>query len=175
MTGKFGKNNVQFRIMDCGLQHLAEIDKAVQKVDVIVLCYSVSKPFSFEMIDTRFTKLVKAYAKSKVIMLAGLQSDTRFTKTAGIEYRSLQEYNAERRRSVVTRVQGEKLAEKLKLKLFIECSAVTKKNVDVLFNRMAHLCQAEMKKKTPQRRSPRLARKSSSIKLNLRPFTINFR
>ena len=90
MTGKFGKNHVQFRILDCGLQHLPEIDKAVQQVDAIVICYSVSKPFSFEMVETRFTKLIKTYTKSKVFILAGLQSDTRFTKTAGIEYRSLQ-------------------------------------------------------------------------------------
>ena len=85
----------------------------------------------------------------------------------------LKEYNAERRRSVVTRVQGEKLADKLKLKLFMECSAVTKKNVDVMFQRIGQLVQAEMKKKTPTRRSPR--RKSSNLKLNLKPFTINFR
>ena len=172
MSGNFGQKCVQFRITDIGLQHLAQIDKAVQNVDVIVLCYSVSKPFSFEMIETRFTKLIKAYTKSKVIILAGLQSDTRFTKTAGIEYRSLQEYNAEKRRSVISRVQGERLAEKLKLKLFMECSAVTKKNIDLLFQRIYQLCQTELKKKTPTRKSPR---RKNSIRLNLKPFTMQFR
>lgn len=111
------------------------------QTDVLLVCFSVVNPTSFENVQEKWIPELKRYCPGVPILLVGTQSDLRadpatLTKLA-------------RSKSVpVTVAEAERLVKREKAVAYVECSAKTLKNVKQVFDEalVAVVCPAEGKK-----------------------------
>ncbi len=104
-----------------------------RETDFVILSFSIDTPENLSNIELKWLMEIKNYCPNASYILVGLKSDLRdnenFNSSELIEFE-----------------KGKALAEKIKALDYIECSALTRKNVDYLFKRTAKLV-AEIKGK----------------------------
>lgn len=97
------------------------------QADIIILCYSIAHPTSFENLQDKWIPEIKRYCPDVPFLIVGTQMDLRDdpvvierlrkNKTAPIAY-----------------VEGEKLARREHAVKYVECSAKTLTNVKTVFD-----------------------------------------
>lgn len=89
---------------------------------VIILCFSVVDPPSFETITSKWTNIITQHWPNVPILLTGLKTDLRSSGQVVLDL--------ERAGQVpVSSDQGEKLAQKIGAKMYLECSALTQEGI----------------------------------------------
>jgi len=96
------------------------------QTDVILVCYNVCVPESFANVRDKWFPAAHHYCPGVPCVIVGTQIDLRDDVRAGDV-----EKTGRRRPPTITTAQGEKLARELKAAKYVECSAKTRKGVDV--------------------------------------------
>ena len=99
---------------------------AYPETDVIILCFSVVRPDSFENITAKWLPELNKLIPTAKIVLVGTQVDLRDNKNSVTN-------DPSRTRSISTK-EGEELKHRIRAFKFVECSAVTQQNIAEVFN-----------------------------------------
>ena len=111
--------------------------------DVLLLCFSLDNPDSFENACTKWYPEVKHYCPNVPVVLVGTKMDLR-TEGSLVHSVTRQKYKH------VTTDEGKRLAEKIHAFVYVECSAMTREGVREVFNNATRA--ALEKRKTRQAR-----------------------
>ena len=111
------------------------------RADVVVLCFSIGSPESFDSIEEYWYPFVKKYAAKAAIVLCGTQKDIR-TDEVSLHY--LEKLN----QKPITTVEGKKLAQKMNAVGYYECSTREGKGVKELFNAAAEATKPDVSTKS---------------------------
>ncbi|KAF0314637.1 Rho-related GTP-binding protein RhoU [Amphibalanus amphitrite] len=95
--------------------------------DVFVACFSVVSPSSFQNVPQKWVREIREYHPQAAIVLVGTQSDLRSNVKVLIE---LDKY----REVPVTEADARRLAHNIGADTYIECSALTQKNIKEVFD-----------------------------------------
>ncbi|KAM3871336.1 rho-related GTP-binding protein RhoV-like [Diretmus argenteus] len=96
-------------------------------VDVFVLCFSVVNPVTFDNITSKWVPQIRACNPTSPIILVGTQSDLRHSVNVLINLDRL-------RAKPVHLSQARKLAQRIGACDYVECSALTQKNLKDVFD-----------------------------------------
>lgn len=102
------------------------------KTDVVILCFSVVSPSSFQNISEKWISEIQCHCSNVPVVLVGTQCDLREDVKIMIQL-------ARYREKPVTQSSGKALAEKIGAVGYVECSALTQKNLKEVFD-MAIVC-----------------------------------
>lgn len=91
-----------------------------RETDVVLICYTIENKNSLENIENKWLPEVKNYCPNVKFFLVALKKDLRLK--ADVDASML-----------VTKAEGEKLAKTIKAEKFFECSALTRDNVNEVF------------------------------------------
>lgn len=94
--------------------------------DLVMLCYTIDNKKNLENISSKWLMEVKNYCPSAGYILVGLKEDLKYED--GVDKSNL-----------VSSEDGKQWAEKIKALDFVECSALTRKNVDLVFEKCGKL------------------------------------
>lgn len=97
------------------------------ETDVFVICYSVDNPTSYENVMHKWYPEVSHFSPSTPIVLVANKTDMLTDPKA-------QERMANHRITPVSTAKGEELRAAIGAVAFVECSALTSKNVNAVFN-----------------------------------------
>ncbi|PAA91013.1 hypothetical protein BOX15_Mlig024969g2, partial [Macrostomum lignano] len=95
--------------------------------DVFLVCYSIVNPASFENVKEKWVPEIMHHCPKTPFILVGTQCDLRNDQT-------VQEKLAKNKQRCIAPEQGEKLARELKAVKYVECSALTQKNLKAVFD-----------------------------------------
>ncbi|PAA60364.1 hypothetical protein BOX15_Mlig011286g1 [Macrostomum lignano] len=95
--------------------------------DVFLVCFSVVNPASYENVKEKWVPEIMHHCPKVPFILVGTQMDLRTDQT-------MVEKLAKNRQRAITVEQGEKLARELKAVKYVECSALTQKNLKSVFD-----------------------------------------
>ncbi|KAF7252119.1 Rho-related GTP-binding protein RhoV [Varanus komodoensis] len=95
--------------------------------DVFLVCFSVVNPTSFQNITEKWVPEIRTHNPQTPVVLVGTQADLRDDVNVLI---NLDHYNVK----PVPRTQAEGLAEKIRAQTYVECSALTQKNLKEVFD-----------------------------------------
>lgn len=95
-----------------------------RETDLVLLCYTIDNRRNLENISTKWLMEIKNYCPSADYMLVGLKEDLRYEDDID-------------KKELVSPEEGKDWADKLKAVDFVECSALTRKNVDLVFEKAA--------------------------------------
>ncbi|XP_013916769.1 PREDICTED: rho-related GTP-binding protein RhoV [Thamnophis sirtalis] len=95
--------------------------------DVFLVCFSVVNPTSFQNITEKWIPEIRTHNPQTPVVLVGTQADLRDDVKVLI---SLNRYHVK----PVPRTQAEGLAEKIRAQTYVECSALTQKNLKEVFD-----------------------------------------
>nr|XP_020649359.1 rho-related GTP-binding protein RhoV [Pogona vitticeps] len=95
--------------------------------DVFLVCFSVVNPTSFQNIIEKWIPEIRTHNPQTPVVLVGTQADLRDDVNVLI---SLDHYHVK----PVPRAQAEGLAEKIRAQTYVECSALTQKNLKEVFD-----------------------------------------
>ncbi|XP_006012103.1 rho-related GTP-binding protein RhoV [Latimeria chalumnae] len=95
--------------------------------DVMILCFSVVNPSSFQNITEKWIHEIRSYRPDVPVVLVGTQADLRHDVNVLIELNK-------HRVKPITKAQAQSLADKLRAKAYVECSALTQKNLKEAFD-----------------------------------------
>lgn len=98
------------------------------QTDVFVLCFSVVCPTSFHNVEKKWLPEIRAHCQNAPIILVGCQSDLRSDVKTII---TLASYHQQ----PIGEQQGRHLAHKINATLYVECSALTQKNLKEVFDK----------------------------------------
>ncbi len=114
---------------------------AYPDTDVILLCFSLARPDSFENITTKWIPELNKYIPKALIILVGTQSDLRDTSHPLSLANSSANTNLvnpnsnnNNRLSYISTQAGEELRHRIRAFKYIECSAMTQYNIKEVFN-----------------------------------------
>lgn len=112
------------------------------QTDVFLICFSLISPSSFENVRTKWYPEVSHHAPNTPIILVGTKLDLREDALALENLRN-------RRMSPVTYPQGLQMAKEIHARKYMECSALTQKNLKGVFDEAirAVLCPVVTKRK----------------------------
>lgn len=112
------------------------------QADIIVLCYSIAHPTSFENLQDKWIPEIQRYCPDVPFLIVGTQMDLRDDPATIEKLRR-------NRMKPVTSEEGDKLARKERAVKHMECSAKTLKNVKDVFDEavIAVVCPEEGKNK----------------------------
>lgn len=112
------------------------------QTDVFLICFSLISPASFENVRTKWYPEVSHHAPNTPIILVGTKLDLREDSAALENLRN-------RRMSPVTYPQGLQMAKEIHARKYMECSALTQKNLKGVFDEAirAVLCPVVTKRK----------------------------
>jgi len=96
------------------------------ETDVFIVCYSVINPVSFENITQKWMPELESHAPGVPIVLVGTKTDL---KTDQAMLAQLKKKNEK----VITSLQEEAVARKIGASKFLECSALTRENLETVF------------------------------------------
>ncbi|OAG30767.1 Ras -like protein family, member A [Nematocida displodere] len=108
--------------------------------DLILICYSIEKKEMLSNIEEKWLSEIQNLCKNVPYFLIGLKSDIRDSAPA------------EKASSYVSTKEGKELADKIGAKHFIECSALTRKNVNETFTEIGQFIKDHGKSATPKSR-----------------------
>ena len=97
--------------------------------DVCLICFSVVDPTSFKNVETIWLPEVRRNLPRTPVILVGTQIDLR-------DDLSVVQDLSKSREMPILREEGEKLSRKLKAKGYVECSALTMKGIEAVFDRV---------------------------------------
>ncbi|XAO23406.1 hypothetical protein I312_102184 [Cryptococcus bacillisporus CA1280] len=97
------------------------------QTDVFLLCFSVVSPASFENVRTKWYPEIQHHSPGTPIILVGTKLDLR-DDPAQIEKLR------ERRQTPIGYTQGSSMANDIKAAKYLECSALTQKNLKAVFD-----------------------------------------
>lgn len=124
-------DEIPVRLQLCDTAGQDEFDKlrrfCYPKADVFVLCFSVVGPSSFQNISEKWMPEIRQHCPSAPVVLVGTQCDLRGDVKVLIELARHQE------KPVPTAAAGA-LAEKIGAVGYVECSALTQKNLKEVFD-----------------------------------------
>ena len=100
------------------------------QTDVVLVCFSIVNPFSFENVEERWFPEVHHYCPGVPFLIVGTQTDLR-------DESKVIESLARQNESPITIEQGEKLASKLGAVKYVECSALTQKGLKNVFQEVS--------------------------------------
>lgn len=96
-------------------------------VDVFILCFSIVNPVSFVNITSKWIPQIRACNPTSPIILVGTQSDLRHSANTLIHLDQL-------RTKPVHFSQARRLAHRIRAHDYVECSALTQKNLKDVFD-----------------------------------------
>lgn len=108
-----------------------------RETDLVLLCYTIENKKNLDNISSKWLMEIKNYCPKAGYFLVGLKEDLRYDD-------SMDESQ------LVTKEEGQQWAEKIKALDFIECSALTRKNVDLVFEKAARHVAENKEKKVPR-------------------------
>lgn len=97
------------------------------QVDVFILCFSVVNPVSFHNITSKWIPQIRAFSPASPIILVGTQSDLRYDVNILINLNQLRVKPV-----VISQARG--LAGRIRAHDYVECSALTQKNLKEAFD-----------------------------------------
>ena len=110
--------------------------------DVILVCFSIDNPVSFENISEKWTPEVQHFCPNAPIILVGNKKDLRNDDTTKQEL-------AKTKEEPVKAEEGRSMAERINAFAYMECSAKTKEGVREVFETATRAAlQAKKKKKS---------------------------
>lgn len=95
-----------------------------RETDMVLLCYTIENKKNLDNISNKWLMEIKNYCPSAGYYLIALKKD-------------LREDNEVDQSKLITEEEGKEWAEKIKAEKFIECSALTRENVDIIFKEAA--------------------------------------
>ena len=95
--------------------------------DIFLVCFSVCDPHSFKTVQEKWVPEIKHYGPNVPFLLVGTQADVRYD-------RATLDKLAKKQEEVVSKEEGEKMAEILKAAKYLECSALTREGVKNVFD-----------------------------------------
>ncbi|KAJ5074463.1 ras-like gtp-binding protein rho [Anaeramoeba ignava] len=101
---------------------------------VALICFSIDRPESFDAIETKWVKEFRHYCPGINYILVGLKSDLRKSNNSETSDEDL-----------VKIEKSEELAKSIKAYAYVECSAKTKENVHLVFEKAVHAALANPK------------------------------
>ncbi|KAI5171274.1 hypothetical protein PAEPH01_1617 [Pancytospora epiphaga] len=104
--------------------------------DLVLLCYTIENKKNLDNISSKWLMEIKNYCPKAGYFLIGLKEDLRFDENADKD-------------SLVTTEEGKRWAQKIKALDFIECSALTRKNVDLVFEKAAKHISENTERRPP--------------------------
>ena len=96
--------------------------------DVCLICFSVVNPNSLANVETKWLPEVRRHLQKTPIILVGTQIDLRDDLTVVQHLHKSREFP-------VDQEEGEKMARRIKAKCYLECSALTMKGIDQVFDK----------------------------------------
>ena len=108
--------------------------------DVILMCFSIDSPDSLENIPEKWVPEVKHFCPNVPIVLVGNKKDLR---TDQYTIKELQRT----KQAPVSFTDGEQMAARIGAKCYLECSALTKENVENVFQQATRAALARQKSK----------------------------
>lgn len=100
--------------------------------NVIIMCFSVASPSSFENISSKWLPEAQKEAAGLPIILCGLKTDLRSDPDAA---KTL----ANKNQRMVSQFDAEELAKKIGAVRYMECSALLSRNLNELFEEAARV------------------------------------
>ncbi len=97
------------------------------QTDVFLICFSIISPSSFENVRAKWYPEIRHHMPSTTIMLVGTKLDLRD------EPNTLSKL-AEKRMAPITYQQGMQMASEIGAVKYVECSALTQKNLKLVFD-----------------------------------------
>lgn len=120
---------VSFQLYDtAGQEHFSVLRRlSYPDADVFMVCFSIIDPYSFKRIQTKWLKELAEYSPHTPIVLVGTKHDQRNNINTKL---LLNKHGLK----PVTQEQGETFARKIRAKQYIECSALTQRNLKSAFD-----------------------------------------
>ncbi|XP_054468000.1 rho-related GTP-binding protein RhoF [Anoplopoma fimbria] len=127
-TISLGRKEIKLNLYDTAGQE--DYDRlrplSYQEADLILVCFDVTNPTSFENVLIKWHPEVKHFCRDTPVILIGCKTDLRKDKECA---RKLKALNQE----PITYTQGEETRQQMNAELYLECSAKYQENVDDLF------------------------------------------
>lgn len=95
--------------------------------DVFLICFSVDNRVSYQNVKTKWWPEVTHHCPKSKLVLVGTKIDLREDPTALAEVKA-------KGNDMITFQQGESLAKEIKAECYMECSALTQKNLKTVFD-----------------------------------------
>uniref|UniRef100_A0A6B2LJK6 Uncharacterized protein n=1 Tax=Arcella intermedia TaxID=1963864 RepID=A0A6B2LJK6_9EUKA len=135
-----GNQTVDLSLKDtAGQEDLARVRKlSYHGAHIFLVCFSIANPTSYENID-KWTDDIRDFDPSIPFVLVGLQSDLRNDPT-------VIEKLKQKGRAPISMEQGLLLQKKVKAAAYVECSALTRDNLNRVFSEAVSVILA---RKTP--------------------------
>lgn len=92
--------------------------------DLVFLCYTIENKKNLENISNKWLMEIKNYCPDAAYFLIALKKDLRFDDEID-------------KNTLISEKDGKKMASQIKASKFFECSALTRENVDIVFNQAA--------------------------------------
>ncbi|KAM7381704.1 hypothetical protein PAMA_012510 [Pampus argenteus] len=96
-------------------------------VDVIIICFSIASPSSYEDVEHKWHPEVKHYCPDVPILLVGTKSDLRDDQEVLEELRK-------QNQTTVTQQQGTTMARKIKAVKYLECASINQDGLNEVFD-----------------------------------------
>lgn len=120
---------LSFQLIDtAGQEHFSVLRRLTYPdADVFIICFSIIDPYSFKRVQTKWVKELSEYCPNTPVVLVGTKYDQRNNINTKIllNKHGLQPVSSE---------QGEQVARKIGAKQYVECSALTQKNLKPAFD-----------------------------------------
>ncbi|XP_059844183.1 rho-related GTP-binding protein RhoF isoform X1 [Hypanus sabinus] len=116
-----------------------------QDTNVILICYDVTNPTSFENVRIKWVPEVNHFCQEVPILLIGCKTDLRMDKERLRRLRAAQQ-------EPITYNQGEETAHQIKAVMYLECSAKFRENIEDIFKEASIVALSALKKKKSKRK-----------------------
>ncbi|KAI8872407.1 hypothetical protein GQ42DRAFT_161355 [Ramicandelaber brevisporus] len=113
--------------------------------DVVLICYSIDNPDSYDNVKSLWYPDISHFCRGVPYVLVACKSDIRNNPAAIEEMRRA----GAQRDQPITKEEGQRLANEIGAKAFIECSALANFNVQRVFETAARLALAKGGDSTP--------------------------
>ncbi|KAI4290896.1 hypothetical protein PAPHI01_0170 [Pancytospora philotis] len=107
-----------------------------KETDLVLLCYTIENKKNLSNISTKWLMEIKNYCPKAEYFLIALKEDLRYEDGADTA-------------NLVTKEEGKEWAEKIHAAEFIECSARTRNNVDLIFEKASKRIAEKKAKRIP--------------------------
>ncbi|AWP15238.1 putative rho-related GTP-binding protein RhoF [Scophthalmus maximus] len=116
-----------------------------QEANLILVCFDVTNPTSFENVLIKWYPEVKHFCPDKPVILIGCKTDLRQDKECARKLRALD-------LAPITYTQGEETGQQMNAELYLECSAKYQEHVEDIFREAAKTALAFGRKQRHCRR-----------------------
>ncbi|XP_051971831.1 rho-related GTP-binding protein RhoF [Xyrauchen texanus] len=127
-TVSYGGKDIQLNLYDTAGQE--DYDRlrplSYQDVNLVIICYDVTNPTSFENVTIKWFPEVRHFCKDAPIVLIGCKTDLRKDKERTRKLKALD-------LAPITYLQGEETQKQMNAEIYLECSAKYRENVEDIF------------------------------------------